>query len=275
MSRIETIQPPPNSTVLDVSDPEDYDTNLANSAGWMRGGAISTAVAGYPVGPILNSLSGFAVTVAPVKGSMWSRATSAAATVKSATVNNRYTMPVGMDLAATPQGLQGGYRPQLFRFDLVVNRQTTPLVANAPLGIGIQWNGGSSRILSDMANAGYELVSDSTVNGGRWTVRTRLAAGGGLVVVQDTGISPDDGTGTLQQAIQLRYEHTTNPRLSFLINGVEFGVLQGIANVPTRNGNAVTMGVVLGLSAGGGAGQIDNYSRCRYRINTLTGFPDT
>lgn len=271
VSRAETVLPPPEKYLLDVCDPADYSTSASPQQAFIRrGGALGNGTAAI-AGPVWGTATTFAVMPAPRFLNMsWARGLSAAATV-NARNDSRWQIPLGADLTGVPAS---GYWPLRYRVETIVYR-TGPLIAGAPFAFLCSYTGGAMRLLEDpgTTHSGYELVSISTLNGGRWTSRWRLAAAGAIVTGADSGVDP----AGVQTHIELRYDHTTNPRLSFLINGVEDpgSVLVGAANIPSgNNGNLQVTGVVQGLTVGGGVGQIDLQRQTRFRIEQLTGFPE-
>lgn len=262
MPRVDTATAPPERTILDMLDPPETSTSAfagGNLVYYRRGSTSPGRLA-----PVWENGSGW--VAGRFQGAFWAQAVSAAANRK--TRSSSFTpFPISVDAASRP--VTARY-PQVFQLEALL-RRTTPLVALAPLSFSVAWTGGVVSELSDTTSAGYELVSRSDVNGGRWTVRVRLADAGALTVVQDTGIDP--ATTTILHAA-MRLEYTTNPRLLWVLNGLEFGILQGLANLPFAASNSLqVVGLCQGLSVGGGVGQLDNSSQTRYRIIELPGFP--
>lgn len=254
--------------LLDVID--QFDNSQVGTGQMMhvrRGGMLGAAA---NIGPVWSLVNGFATEVGRTQGYMWANAISAAATLKRRE-DTRWPVPIGADQSS----LVGtdGYYPLRYRVGVITYRLTNPLIALAPLYFGMAWSGGPLSRLSTNAFSGYELLSSSDVNGGNWTVNVRLANAGALVPLVNTGITPQ---GAGQQHLEIRYDDTAAPRLSCFINGLEFGVITGLANMPGQAvGNATQIwGVGQGLAVGGGAGQVDKMRRTRFRIQELAGFPD-
>lgn len=245
--------------LLDLQEPSGYTTVLTSQTVYARRGVIPMLNA--TTLPILESTSGFAIGAAKFQTKLWAQATSASATRKTA-ATSRYLFPLGEDMSLEPATARYSLRHQ---YEAVIFR-TTPLIALAPLAFGYVVNAGQAE-LSDITTVGYEIVSRSDVNGGRWTVRARFANAGALQIVQDTGIDPAV-TPTIHA--ELRYDHALTPRLSVWINGTEYGVLSGLASIPVVSTATLhSWGIVQGLSAGGGVGQIDRYRQCRARITEI------
>lgn len=262
----ESALPPPNIRILDLMDPPEYQTIGSATPIWVRRGGFM--IVPNQQSPVLNFGLGFPSWTpgnpSQFEGAFWMAAQSA--------VNTRNTMyatslswPCSLDLSNCPPA---GLQPMRFELQGLFTR-TAPLVADAPLNVGFMWNGGGVSTLGQTLSAGYELISHSTLNAGRWTAQSRRVRAGAITMSVDTGIPGDTPI-----FYQLRLDRTTNPKLSVLVNGVEFGVLQGQANMPTSiNGTAMAVGVCQGLNPGGGAGQIDFYRQGRYIVEELPGFP--
>lgn len=267
MSRAEAVLPPAEKYLVDLCDPISYAQVLLTQPAYVRRGGL------YPLllGPVWDSASGWLSDNGGAgQGSIiWAVANSAAATVKTR-FSTKIVIPIGCDLALCPAV---ALWPLRYRIETLVWRVTSPLIANAPLSF-VHCQGGAVSSLAAHAFAGYELLSDSTINGGRWTARVRLADAGGIVTLGDSGVDP--AGGTTQTHIEMRYDATTNPRLSFLINGVELAssVLQGVANLPVFTGSGAWPGLAQGLAVGGGAAQKDRQRQTRFRIEQLVGFPE-
>lgn len=264
---IETVLPPPAIDILDVMDAPGYSGGtIASCLAYLRRGEYVSTISNVLSGVVLENISGWNFTVA-FQGTRWCEATSAVATRKHMSTD-RWYIPLGADQAALPASAR---QPMLYELECLTWR-TTPLAAS-PLAFTIGYNGGSASVLQDPATnqQGYQVISDPAINAGRWTVQVRLVAGGAITTLVDTGIDP-----AVQPFahLKIRYEHTTNPRLSCLVNGVEYGVLQGLANLPQQTTNTKQdLGLVQGLSVGGAAGQVDRMKQGRFRIQELPGFP--
>lgn len=250
---------PIKARILDLIEPPGFTTSLASQTVYSRRAAAP--LINPTTLPILETTSGWAISAARFQGMLWAEASSLAATRKTR-VTSRFLMPVGEDISLAPAASR---IPLRFQHEIVIFR-TAPLVAAAPLAFGIQSQGGSLFELSDTTLPGYELVSRSDVNAGRWTVRARLANAGALVVVQDTGINP---ATTPQIHACLRYDLDTTPKMSFIVNGVQYGLLTGIAAIPVFTTSLQAIGLVQGLSVGGGAAQVDRSRQSRVWIEEL------
>lgn len=262
--QLQTALPERPVRILDMMDPPDMSTSAAggNNTVLFRRGGIAVQGGGTSLAGVLESVGG--VVVSTFQGGLWCSSVSAAAQRKTRS-GSRIFFPFSIDIAQRPASSR---QPLLYQLESLIQRDT-PLVALAPYSFSSANTAGTVSELSDTAAAGYELVSRSDVNAGRWTVRVRLVQAGALTVVQDTGINP--ATTPIIHAC-MRLQSTTNPRLSFLINGQEFGVLQGVANMPLANGSLQTTGLVQGLSVGGGVGQVDRSVQARWFIEELPGF---
>ena len=246
--------------ILDLIEPSGYHTGLSSSTVYSRRAGLPMLQTPTAL-PILDNASGWAVGLSRFQGAIWAEATSAVATRKYRFAS-RFWMPIGEDMSQAPATSQMKLR---YQHECVLFR-TTPLVALAPLAFGVMANATPSE-LSDTTAPGYECVSRSDVNGGRWTVRVRLTTAGALTVLADTGINP---AVTPQIHIALRYEHLITPRLAFWINGTEYGALSGLAAMPVFGTSLQTIGMIQGLSAGGGAAQLDRSRQSRAWIEEIT-----
>lgn len=268
--RVDTATPPPSQRFVDLMDPPTYATSFANGLAIARRGFVWTAGGGPRSPGVLDNINNFAPGSSPgglYQGALWANADGNAILFGSHA--QAYTsvlqMPMGVDQAAGPVSAR---QPLRYQLEAVLVREI-PLAANVPLSFSIQWESSGVLTLSDSTAAGYELVSTSGLNAGRWTVRQRIASGGALVELEDTGIDP---LVTDQVHVALRYDHTTNPRASFLVNGAEFGVRTGLAQMCTPNATIQQLGISYSLSAGSTAGQMDRFRQCRYWIEELAGF---
>jgi hypothetical protein len=254
--------------IFDILDPPEMQTSAAASNGFLRRGVSSAPTATAFLAPVLDNAVA-AWTVQVFQNALWQRASSLAAT-RQTKISSRWWFPTQLNPANDPPG---GRLPLQYELSHILQR-TTPLVAVAPLAFSLVYGAGTHGELSDVASAGYELVSRSDLNGGRWTVRVRQVNAGALTVVQDTGIDPANGP----IFAKLIFRSVLNsPRLSFLIGQgttlAEFGVVSGYANMPLGNGNLQTQGIVQGLGVGGGAGQVDRVKSGRFTVRELAGFP--
>lgn len=246
------------SRLLDLAEPPDYSTTFGTTTVYSRRAGVP--LINPTTLPIFDTNTNWAIGLARFQGMLWGEASSLAATVKTR-FTSRWQFPIGADMANAPAASRVPLRHQL---EVVIFR-TTPVVAVAPLSFGVL-NNANARELSDTAVAGYEVVSRSDVNAGRWTVRARFSNGGALQTIQDTGIDP---ATTPQIHAALRYEHALTPRLSCYINGVEYGVISGQSSMPVMGTSLQTIGLAQGLSAGGGVGQIDRSRQTRVWIEEI------
>lgn len=250
------------ATLVELRDPPEYATGLANGNTYGQG-LISFGTANLV--PVLETGIGTAWTSQRRNQMFWFRGRSVAG-ARGVRGTNRWLFPVSCDLTTAPAA---GVYAQRWELEAIIAR-TTPLVANAPISMGVTWNaGGGHADLNDTASAGYELISNSTINGGRWTVRRRLTDGAAVTVVADTGLDPVNFPGGVH--VIMRLDSGVVPRLSFIVNGVEFGAISGLAAMPfAASGNFQTIGVCQGLSVGGGANQDDFMRQNVFRLSNLS-----
>lgn len=250
-----------STTLFEARDPVEYSTGIALLPVYMSGGG---SVIYTPTNMPVLETGVNPWTSGRYQQSFWAIRNSVA-NVISTRQTSRWLLPISCDLASGPAA---AILNQRFEHEAVVQR-VTPLVATTPLAFGVNWNAGAWRELSDTASAGVEIVSRSDVNGGRWTIRRRLLDGGALTVIADTGIDPAAFPGGVH--IVFRFESGTIPRASFILNGVEFGVMQGLAAMPfAASGNTQQIGWGQGLSAGSLANQLDRTRQCVFRISRLS-----
>lgn len=268
MSRAEAVLPPLEDYLIDLCDEQDYATAVAGRTVFARRGGGSLG-ANFSTGPVWDGASGWlAEAGARNLGMVWAAASSAAATLKGRS-SSRWQLPIGFNLTGVPAV---AYWPLRYRLETILWRTNTPSVADQIVSFVCSWTGGTVRNLSDGATfPGYELVSDTLINGGRWTPRWRMAGAGALTTGADSGIDP----AGVQTHLELRYDHTTNPRLSFLIDGVELpgSVRTGLAEMPVGSSSLQVTGLVQGRTVGGGVGQLDRQRQTRFRVQQLVGFP--
>jgi hypothetical protein len=170
-------------------------------------------------------------------------------------------MPLGRDLSLFPGVLRVS---RLYVWQLLVER-ITPLVAGGRLEVGIVDDGVD---LENGSNHGIVLRSDSTLNGGAWTVVTKRTSGGASVIGANTGQVP----GGIQ-ALELRYLDSLAPVMEFRINGVIAAAVAGLANLPVQDGGeCFGISMVAGYAAHP-AGQVDHLYSSRYFVRELGAMP--
>jgi hypothetical protein len=222
-----------------------------------------------PNGIFDSNVSGVQVAF---RGGVWAQVTSTGVAQRiGATANNtRVRPPIGVDVAGLAAA---AVMPMRFDLSILVHR-ATPLVAVVPFGLVMEWDPGSppaNLLDTTTTRAGFQVASRSDVNGGRWTTGRRLTDGGAFVAGTDSGVDPADG---FPHRIGIRYEHSTNPRLVGLVDGVEVGPLLGLAAIPSSTvlANLFRTSVVQDTTGGAAAGQVDRYVQARLTITQLPGF---
>lgn len=254
----DSIGNPIKARLMDAMEPPGYNTSLTTTPIFFRRAA--KPVWGNDTMPLLESTIAWAISNR-FQGFAWAQATSAAATRKTR-ATTRLQAPMGEDMTLQPASSRVNLR---YQFEMVIWR-TTPLIALAPLSMAYLGAAGAQFVLEDTTEPGYELISRSDLNGGRWTARARFVSAGPISVLQDTGLDP-----TIVPYIHaaIRYDHQLIPRLSCFVNGTEYGVLTGIANMPASSNSLQSFGICQGLSVGGGVGQIDRTRQCRIYIEEI------
>lgn len=217
--RVDTATSPPQLTIVDFEELIG-DQSPANSLSLFRQGEIAPLPGLTATNNFLWTRSGnggFDPIV--VDGYKMRRCSGAAVQTATYTVGGGLDHPMGADLAADPAGRS---RPVRWTVGCVIH-QIAPLVTGAPAALNLL---GVTNSMAAGGAQGFEISSDLAINAGNWTVRRRNATGGAIVDV-DTGIP-----GLTDVYAEIIYEHTSDPVLFARINGVEFGRVQGLANVP-------------------------------------------
>lgn len=204
------------------------------------------------------SAGAFAAGIA-LNGTPWVRGVSALNTIHTKTC--AYCAPLAQDLSlALAPPIAKVRKLRRYGFDLIAWSDaltTTPFA--------IQWTTGGTGLFSQWTAAtGIEIISDSGINAGRWTVQYRRTNVGAIVVHTDTGISPLNNP----QAISMVYNEGNPATLVVSIGGVVKAVVTA-AQLPIlpQTGNEFNPKTVAGFNPGGAAGRIDSYRDAHFYID--------
>lgn len=155
-----------------------------------------------------------------LNGDLWRRAFGAAFQTATMRVAEGLNHPMGEDVTTDPPGY---VRPERWTMQTVMHQAA--IIGQAPCAMSVASN---QSALNFTTGNGFEVSSELAIFGGNWAVLRRNAVAGALVTV-DTGIP-----GLTDVLAEIIYENTTNPQLFARVNGVEFGRVSGLANIPTR-----------------------------------------
>lgn len=164
----------------------------------------------------------------------------------------------GVDFAAVGDPQWALLRP--------MRRYTWLLPVAAPVRGGVIVNCGTGATNGLLDTLGtdpfFGWSSDPAINGGRWTVRYRRTAGGGVTTADDSGVALD----ATWHILGVRYTEGARPTLEAMIDGRTVTKLVGRAALPdTIANNAYRLG--LGMPAG--AGTTVRCDDAVYRIETV------
>lgn len=189
-------------------------------------------------------------------------ADSAVAQINSLGTN--YGMPIAQNIVGAPVIPLALARP-LRRYHFSVIAWSELLNAN-PFAVQVQANG-SGDFNQWAAACGLELVSDSTINGGNWTLRARRTNAGALTILGTVPISPLNNP----QVIEFDYIEGQSPTASVRVGGNLVASI-GIAALPILPIGAVQFApkITQGLNPGGVAGRRDWFSNARFQIIELS-----
>ncbi len=198
-----------------------------------------------------------------LNGDQWRRGFGNAFQTATFRVAEGLNHPMGEDVTTDPPGYT---RPERWTMQTVMHQAA--IIGQAPCAMNIASN---QSALNFTTGNGFEVSSELAIFGGNWAVLRRNAVAGALVTV-DSGIA-----GTVDVLAEIIYENTTNPQLFARINGVEFGRVSGLANVPRRLDAIAGAAAVWELQNIGGSGSAVApwsmfYRGWRLIIEELVGF---
>lgn len=204
------------------------------------------------------STGAFAAGIA-LNGTPWIRGVSALNTIHAKTCS--YCAPLAQDLSlALAPPIAKVRRLRRYGFEVIAWSDaltTTPFA--------IQWTTGGTGLFSQWTAAtGIELISDSGINAGRWTLQYRRTNASAIVVHTDTGISPLNNP----QAISFVYVEGNPATLVVSIGGVVKAIVTA-AQLPIlpQTGSEWNPKMVAGFNPGGAAGRIDSYRDAHFYID--------
>jgi hypothetical protein len=169
-----------------------------------------------------------------------------------------FVFPIGRRWDQVPAGARR-YR----RFELESVLVRAAVVANVPYAYGVKSEVGAYEMAQQTSATGLEIFSDSTINAGRWSVRSRLVDNGALTVLADTGIA-----ATTAINARIFYEEgDAGPVFAVDVNGQRVVTLAGYAAMPSRvSSNEFYPIFSAGRNPGSAAGATDWMLQSRFRI---------
>lgn len=176
--------------------------------------------------------------------------------------------PLAVRLGSAPVIPISSIRPlRRFTFQTIAWREA--LTAGVPMNVGLI--SGYANVSQVVGSFGYEFISLSTVNAGRWTVRRKLSEVAAAADVADSGVTP------LNTPVLLEWVYTEGApsTLEGKVAGTRVYITAGNADLPASSvlpNDAVyfSPSVSAGADPGSAAGATDWFTGSRLLIEDLS-----
>jgi hypothetical protein len=130
---------------------------------------------------------------------------------------------------------------------------------------GVVFQAATNSTIANVGVAGVAWTSDVAVNGGRWSAQVRTDSAGAVATLFDSGELP----ANIWRQLSIRYEERTNPRIAWLIDGIEVFSVAGAVNMPRITGGGSTTPFFPFQALTAPAGTTFNYGPWRYRVTEI------